>query len=230
MHPETTKVAEHMRGFALTVLGRAAYDVTFSEMTRPFAHAMAVTLAAHGAEIAVKARIAEQHPLLIFAQLPKANSTDSQLTIKELLTAGRTLMFSELPERLWATTGYRMQSADRFQEFGALRNQIMHFAVPSQDFSATTLRFLFEVVEPMVNDFWKESIIPYAEEYDEVIAAEGYLPERLQRLDVRPTKLMEEHFGQFEREKQEMERRAKAIHTPRPLPRSGAKSAKSKAR
>lgn len=230
MHPETTKVAEHMRGFALTVLGRAAYDVTFSEMTRPFAHAMAVTLAAHGAEIAVKARIAEQHPLLIFAQLPKANSTDSQLTIKELLTTGRTLMFSELPERLWATTGYRMKSAERFQEFGALRNQIMHFALPSQDFSATTLRFLFEVVEPLVNDFWQESIIPYAEEYDEVIAAEGYLQEQLQRLSVRPTRLMEQHLGQLESANQEMERRARAIHSPGRLPRADTKSTKKKAR
>ena len=48
-----------MREFGPCVLGRAIYDSTFSEMTRPFAHALAVVHAAHGAEIVLKARVAE---------------------------------------------------------------------------------------------------------------------------------------------------------------------------
>ena len=48
MHPDTRAVARHMREFGLALLGRAAYDVTFSEAMAPFSHAMAVGHAAHG--------------------------------------------------------------------------------------------------------------------------------------------------------------------------------------
>ncbi len=86
MHPDTGQVADHMREFGLTALGRAAYEVTFNEMTRPFAHAMAVGHAAHGAEITIKARIAEEHPLLLFTILPKSTKAEDQLTLKESLS------------------------------------------------------------------------------------------------------------------------------------------------
>lgn len=48
-----------MREFGLAILGRAVYDLTFSEMMAPFKHSMAVGLAAQGAEISIKARIAQ---------------------------------------------------------------------------------------------------------------------------------------------------------------------------
>lgn len=78
-----------MRHFGLAVLGRAAYDLTFSEQTRPYAHAMAIGHAAHGAAIVIKALIADDHPLLIFNQLPKSVNAEDQLTIKELFEHGR---------------------------------------------------------------------------------------------------------------------------------------------
>jgi len=186
-----------MQEYALSLLGRAVCDVTFSEMSRPYAHAMAVTLAAQGAEIALKARIAEQHPLLVFSELPKTSSTNGRLSVKELFSAGRTYQFADLPERLWATTGHRMGAADRFREFGKLRNQIMHFAVPATDLSSETLRFIFEVVEPLLNDFWDESVVPYAEQFDEAVT-EGYLQERLKRLGIKPGRLAKAHFDDAE--------------------------------
>ena len=65
MHPDTREVAAHMKELGLTVLGRAIHDSTFSETMRPFAHGLAVVHAAHGAEIVLKARIAQEHPLLL---------------------------------------------------------------------------------------------------------------------------------------------------------------------
>lgn len=138
-----------MREFGCYTLGRAIVDVTFSEMMKPYAHASAVTLAAHAAEIIVKSRIATEHPLLIFDTLPKSTSTTQLLSIKELFEYGKTIMYSDLPERLWAATGYRMKDAKRFLEFGKLRNKIMHFAVPNEEVSVTTLEFAFEVIDPM---------------------------------------------------------------------------------
>jgi hypothetical protein len=84
-----------------------------------------------------------------------------------------------LPEILWAATGYRIKDVKRFTDFGKLRNMIMHFAVPDKDNSGETLRFAFEVIDPMLQDFWDDSVIPYAEIWDDVIVVEGYLQEQL---------------------------------------------------
>ena len=192
MHPDTREVAAHMQDFALTVLGRAAYQCTFSDMGAPYGHAMAVLHAAHGAELAIKARIADEHPLLIFNSLPKSGTTTEQLSIKELFEQGRTIQFNELPEALWAATGIRMNRVEQYQKFGKYRNIIMHFAAPAEDWSTLTMEFLFQVVEPMVHEFWGESIIAYAPLWDEVTVAEGYLEKRLKRSGIEITQSMRE--------------------------------------
>jgi hypothetical protein len=183
-HPDTRQVAEHMMDFGLTVLVRAAYDATFSERGRPFVHALAVGQAAHGAEIVVKARIAEEHPLLVFDRLPKSTNTSGHLTLVELFQYGRTIQYQDLPERLWAATGIRMADTEAFQKFGRLRNQIIHLAVLNRELSTETLKFLFEVMEPVVQDFWDESIVPRAEEWDDVIVTDGYLREQLVKIGI----------------------------------------------
>jgi hypothetical protein len=179
MHPDTRQVAEHMREFGLSILGRAIYDATFSEMTAPFSHALAIVHAAHGAEIVLKARIVEEHPLLVFSRLPALSSTSGSLTVSELFEYGRSYDYSDLPNVLWAATGHRLQRLEEFQAFGKLRNQIMHFAVPEINLAGEALKFCIEVMEPVVYSFWQESCIPYAEQWDGVIVEDGYLEERL---------------------------------------------------
>ncbi len=185
MNPETKQVSQHMKEFGLHILGRAIYDATFSEMTRPFAHMLSVVHAAHGAEILIKARIAEEHPLLIFKSYPKSNTTKDVLSIKELFKYGRTLMYSELPEVLWATTGYRIKELDRYQKFGELRNTIVHFSAdPDCEASTETLKFALEVLDYIVQDFWGESLIYYSQEWDDVIISDGYLREQIEQLNI----------------------------------------------
>ncbi|MEG3890165.1 hypothetical protein QUB36_00710 [Microcoleus sp. AT8-B1] len=185
MNPETKQVSQHMKEFGLHILGRAIYDATFSEITRPFAHMLSVVHAAHGAEILIKARIAEEHPLLIFKSYPKSNTTKDVLSIKELFKYGRTLIYSELPEVLWATTGYRIKELDRYQKFGYLRNIIVHFsAAPDCEASTETLKFALEVLDYIVQDFWGESLIYYSQEWDDVIISEGYLREQIEQLNI----------------------------------------------
>src|SRR4051812_9090067 len=182
MHPDTKKVADHLRQFGIAVLGRAAYDVTFSEMSRPFAHLMAVSTAAQGAELVLKARIAQEHPLLLFSTLPKSAHAEDQLTIQELYEYGRTIQYHELPEVLWATTGIRIQRVDQFQRFGKLRNASVHFAVPeAENWHTMTVRFLFEIMEPLVNQFWQESMIPHAAIWDEYVWEDDALRMQLEQ-------------------------------------------------
>lgn len=181
MHPATRQIAEHMKDFGLHLLGRAIYDATFSEMMTPFAHALAVTHAAHGAELVVKARIAEEHPLLIFDELPKsATASGGSLTIEHLLVRGKTVQYSELPELLWAATGYRMPEPSAFLEFAKLRNQVMHLAVPPQrSLSSDVLRFCCTTMERLVGDFWEESALLHSIYYDPETIDGGYVFEQL---------------------------------------------------
>jgi len=157
------------------------------EMGKPYAHATSITMAAQAAEILIKARIAQEHPLLVFETLPKSKTTSGPLDILGLFDHGRTVMFNELPDRLWATTGYRLKEPEQFTEFGRLRNKIMHFAIPEADLSEVCLRFAFEVIDVMLQDFWDDTVVPYSEAYDDVIASEGYLAVRLDVLKIKLT-------------------------------------------
>ncbi len=67
---------------------------------------------------------------------------------------------------------------------GKLRNGIVHFAAPEFDTAAETLRFAFEVLDPMVWDFWNETFVDYCSNWDDVIISEGYLREQLDRLKI----------------------------------------------
>ena len=178
MHPDTRNISEHMKDFGLHVFGRSIVDVVFSEWSSPYAHAMGVVRCAHAAEILIKARIAEEHPLLIFEKLPKPRSSEAKLLdVDALLTEGRTIMYSDLPDALWAATGYKIKNLDIFHDFGKLRNRITHFALPDINFSEETLKFGFSVVEPFVRDFWQIDAVDFVEAYD--FECEEYLLEQL---------------------------------------------------
>jgi hypothetical protein len=169
-----------MKKFGLALVGRSIKDVTFAEILSPYAHAMAVVSCAHGAEIIIKARIAEEHPLLIFNKLPKPDPA-ALLDVGALMTDGRTLAYEDLPAALWAATGYRIAALELFREFGRLRNVITHLAVPNTDLCDDVYRFAFQVVEPMIYDFWKTDIIRCYEDFGE---EEEYIFEQLARLEI----------------------------------------------
>ena len=170
-----------MQDFGLALLGRAIVNVTFSEAGNPYAHAMGVVHAAHAAEIILKARIAEEHPLLIFTKLPKPDlQSKSVLSPARLLAEGRTLSYEELPDALWSATGYRLRKQPEFYAFGKLRNTITHLAVPQDDFLADkTFRFCFQVIAPAIWNFWKADIFDKIGEYDD--GAEEYVVKQLKR-------------------------------------------------
>jgi len=185
VHPDAKKIADHMKDFGLCLLGKAIVDVTFSEMMNPYGHAMGVTSCAHAAEIIIKARIAQEHPLLIFSKLPKPDPIPgSLLGLNELLTEGRTLTYNELPDALWAATGYRIPLLKQFNDFGRLRNTIVHVGSPDdKTLSEKTLRFAFKVLEPMIYHFWKSDILEYIGEYDP--DADEYVFEALKDCKIR---------------------------------------------
>ena len=174
-----------MKYFSFNILGSALYNSVFSEMGRPFANSLSVINAAHGAEILIKARITEEHPLLIFKKYPPKKELNEDLELETLFYHGRSYMYSELPYILLVTTGYKIKDENEFQEFGRLRNGIIHFATPNLDYSKKTLKFIFEVLDPMIWDFWDESFLQDAADWsDDVMVSEGYLSDVLKEYDV----------------------------------------------
>lgn len=184
-----------MRKFGLCLLARGIRNVALAEMGAPFAHAMGVIQVAHGAEILIKARIADEHPLLIFEKLPKeASAAGSHLSIEDLFQ-GRSIQFFDLPDKLWATTGISIPDRQLFESFGKLRNKIQHLAVPAKDLPRPTLRFAFKIMEPLIELFWpEENVWNYM---DPASADDGfYVLEALKRLGIRSSHVPAFYLGE----------------------------------
>jgi hypothetical protein len=74
--------------------------------------------------------------------------------------------YADLPGRLWATTGIRIPNLQKFQSFGRLRNTIQHFASPNNDCSFEAINFIFEVIDPLINQCWGLFAADYNEDYE----------------------------------------------------------------
>jgi len=187
------QLSNHMKFFGIHMLAKGLVNATFNEHHNPYGHSMSVVQVAHGAELIIKARIAEEHPLLIFTALPKSiNSIDTHLGIEDLLNKGKTIMYSELPERLWSTTGNKISNIELFNQFGDIRNQIVHLGVPNIDVSDLALQFGYGIIEPLVNEWWDDTILNYATEYDDAYLE--YVFEQTDRLNIKLNYKLSEDF------------------------------------
>lgn len=184
MHPNLRGVAEHMRGLGLGALQHALRLSLYGSMENPWWSDLSVLHAAHAAEILLKARIAEEHPLLIFENLPRSTqAAGTHLDFEDLFENGRTVDFQQLPERLWAATGHRLQNVEKYTKFGKVRNAIQHFAPSQADPAQETLEFVFGVIDPFINETWGVYAIDYNEEFGDHYE---HIFESLVERDVRP--------------------------------------------
>ena len=143
----------------------------------PFWPELSVIQAAHAAEILIKARIAQEHPLLIFETLPKLHNFQGDfLSHEDLVENARTFQFFDLPDRLAATTGVRLQNVALYREFGRLRNSIQHFSAPSlSDCDIRTLTFIYGVIDPLIFECWGQSAIDFNDDYEDIYLVEALI-------------------------------------------------------
>lgn len=208
MHEELSTVAEHIKRLGLAALAHAQQHIFFYSMDNPYWNDLAVLQAAHAAEILVKARIAEEHPLLIFSDVPRSTKVNEEkLGLRALLESGKTLQYNELPERLWATTGYKIKNDNLYQRFGKLRNVIQHFTSPQErDLMQETLEFIFGIIDPMIHDFWGLYAVDYIEDPD----AHDYIFETLLKSNI--SFLIPDHYKEMvERDRSNLEDLVKII-------------------
>ena len=152
-----------MRELGLCALAHANRHSAYMDVENGAWGELSVLQAAHAAEILIKARIAQEHPLLIFENFPKASA--EELSIEALFEKGRTIEWSELPNRLWVTTGITIPNLERFKKFGKLRNGIQHFSsLPNMNVCNQTLEFVFDVIDPFINQCWGLFAVDYDED------------------------------------------------------------------
>ena len=94
MTPELTGIWERMRDLGLGALAHANRHTHYGDYHNQWWAELGVLQAAHSAELLLKARIAEEHPLLIFEDLPKADLS-RELTLKDLFEKGRTIQWAD---------------------------------------------------------------------------------------------------------------------------------------
>lgn len=160
MDESLRRVHEHMIDLGCGSLGHANYLAHFTNMIEYSWNQLAVLQAAHSCEIFLKARLAQEHPLLIFESLPKSTSQQfngtGKLDFDSLVQSGKTIEYSALPEKVWAATGFRFSQSqlELFKKFGALRNTIQHFAAPKRELYTIVTQFIYEVIDPFINEHW----------------------------------------------------------------------------
>lgn len=180
MDESLKSVHENMIRLGLGALAHANWHAQYYSHENEMWSELSVIQAAHAAEILIKARISQEHPLLIFEQMPKSNMNEgSPLNYQQLVEHGRTYQFFDLPDRLWATTGIVLPNIQQYRDFGRLRNAIQHFSAPQHvDLSQETLEFNFGVIDAFINTCWGLCAIDFNEDHEEYVY---FVPGILQR-------------------------------------------------
>lgn len=148
-------VSQNMKLSGMLFFQSAFMEALYGQMPMCVAHA------AHAAEIILKARISQEHPLLMFSKLPNFNNNEN-LTLDYLLEKGRTFSYAELPNQLWATTGIKIEDQAKYDQFGKLRNQIIHFSrANKEELDMLTLDYSLQFLDPLVESFWDKSVFDF---------------------------------------------------------------------
>lgn len=165
-------ISSHMLNLGLGALAHATHHAMYYSMDNDKWSELSVLQAAHAAEILIKARIAQEHPLLIFEKLPKNSNNTASLDMEQLYEQGRTVQYNALPDQLWATTGLKIPNRVVFDEFGKIRNSIQHFLPKGgMDYGYLVLNFIYNVIDPFIEKCWGL----YASDYYEDVDGAPYL-------------------------------------------------------
>ncbi|MEH2458552.1 hypothetical protein [Nostoc sp.] len=160
VHQSMKNVAQNMRRTGMLLFRDAFMEACHGEKL------LCVVHAAHAAEILLKARIAQEHPLLMFSKLPTPlKDSKDTLGLIELLERGRSLTYEELPNQLWATTGIKIEPKrlEQYKEFGTIRNQIIHLSMLNTKKTPDELTLLYslEILDPLIESFWGRSVFDF---------------------------------------------------------------------
>lgn len=168
MHQDVKEVSLHMSAFADEVLADALLRlVSLSRERNYFSEALVASSVAHGAEILIKSVLDKEHPLLLFeGKFYKTSIPDNDNLELGQIFNGITIPFEKLPYALWAATGYKISSLDTYADLKRARNKIMHLGTPPDGVLREKIyRFLFEVIDPIMIEFWENDLLSLVRPY-----------------------------------------------------------------
>ena len=171
MKKELEQIAENMKELGLAAL---AHVNNIRLMEDRWSGILSVLQVAHAMEILAKARIAQEHPLLLFDTYPKPakreNRIINEMTLSQLSEKGRTIEWSSIIEMLWLVADMKTVDISAFNEFGEIRNAIQHFGIVSKEKSVsylTSLQFIYGTIDPFINASWGLFAVDYCQDYHE---------------------------------------------------------------
>lgn len=149
------RVTNHMQGFGLTLLAHSLHNAGFADIFPPHSRAeIAVTQAAQGAELVLKAIITTQNLFEIFEKPEKAAEIFRNEGLDPLFTKSKTVCYSDL-KKTFHRLSLEIVDEPRFSRFGELRNRIQHLGIHYiDDLNEEVLRFIFESAIPTIQNQW----------------------------------------------------------------------------
>ncbi len=147
------EIPDRILELAKCSLAQANQHATFSDSGVEYWPIISILNATHAGELFIKAAIARVHPLLIFQNPFEFSSTENdELRLETLVKNGKSHDFAKLPKIYWACTGNRIESEEVFRKAQSVRNSVQHFLVPEDvDIGDLSMRFLYEVVDPLIH-------------------------------------------------------------------------------
>ncbi|MEH2128764.1 hypothetical protein [Nostoc sp.] len=214
VHQSMKDVPRNMRKTGMLLFRNAFMEACHGDKLICIVHAD------HAAEILLKARIAQEDPLLMFDNLPTPpKGFKDDLSLIELLETGHSISYKNLPKQLEKTTGIKIERLEQYQEFGIIRNKIIHLSIANTKKAVDELTLLYslQLLDPLVESFWGRSVFDFIKNdylYDmDGFLSSGLLEERIKKIhpiDERLRRLL----GENSRENLEILERLSEINEP----------------
>ena len=175
MHPALAEIPSRIFRLAEGALAQANTHAVYSDPGKEYWDFISLINAGHAGELFIKAVIAQEHPLLIFKDLFLLDDKSSEnLNIEDLVQRGKTYELNNLPQVLWAATGYRIKEIECFERLRKARNAIQHFCDPdTMSLRTLSLEFIYKIIDPLVANYFGICAIEYHEDdavsYDYVV-------------------------------------------------------------
>ena len=170
-------VSNHIKDYAMSMLARSVCDVTFSEISKPYVHDMAISQIVSSLELLIKSKLIEIDPLCIFNEnitLIDWNEENNLLNLK-------TKSYMELPKILKDKLSIVVNESI-YKELGLKRNRAIHLGnLTTENQTEYVLKSVFEFILPLSISIGIdiEPFFLFLQEWDEVLF-EGYLLEQIE--------------------------------------------------
>jgi hypothetical protein len=170
-------VSNYIKDYAMSMLARSVYDVTFSEYGKPYAHDMAISQMVSSLELLIKSKLIETDPFCIFNE----NITSIDWNDENILLNLKTKAYMELPKILKDKLSIIVDESI-YKELGMKRNRAIHLGnLTIENKTEYVLKSVFEFILPLIMsmEIEIEPFFIFLGEWDEVLF-DGYLLEQIE--------------------------------------------------